>query len=169
MAIKEWDVNDMAAAFGMSQQGIGNYVREGIFIKIKKGVYDSVQSTSNFIKNKINKKETKSAVDERERLDRVRADKIEMENLQTQKELVNLKLAQQYFINLNHAVRQKLFTIPARAAPLCAGKSAAEIQLKIHNLLNEVMKELRDPDFYKMIDDAQIEKRNQKIKRKKNA
>ena len=164
---KNWELADMMAAFNMSAQAIGNYVREGIFIKIKKGAYDSVQSTANYIKSKIETRETKSASDEMARLNRERADKIEMENAQTRKELVNLELAQKYYINLNHAIRQKLFTIPDRAAPLCANKAAPEVRQKLHNFLNEVMRELRDPDFIKMIDDVQAEKRKQKVKRTK--
>jgi phage terminase Nu1 subunit (DNA packaging protein) len=164
-----WSIDEMTEAFGLSKPSIGTKVGEGLFIKVGKGEYDSVQSVKNYRMSIENDETTKSAADERARLDKERADKIAMENAQTRKELVNMAEAQREYISLNHAIRQKLFSIAPRAAPLLEGKTAPEIQSKLHNFLNEIMRELRDPDFVKMIDDRQSEKRQQKINRKKNA
>lgn len=163
-----WNIDQITRAFGVGRGTINNLIDEGIVIKDKKNCYDSVESVLNFRINRLENETIKSAKDERARLDKLRADKIEMELTIARGELMNPDDAMREWSKTVQAVRARLLSIPSKGAPLLVGtKSEAEAQNILQRLIYEALKELANPDLIDIALNIQNEKRKKNNNRKK--
>jgi len=163
----EWKVTDLAVHLGLSSNRIHQLANDGIFKRIDgKKTFDSVQCVNAYIENLKGK--TKSAVEEKARLDKLRADKVEMEIAITKGEHIPAETATEAWSKIIQAMRSRILAMPTKAAPLLVGtKSAGEAQDILQRLTNEVLRELSSPDLVDVALGIQTEKQKRNRKRRK--
>jgi hypothetical protein len=162
-----WKVTDLAAHLNLTSNRVHQLANDGLFPRLddKKG-FDSLVCVKAYIEHLKGK--TKSAAEEKARLDKLRADKVEMEIAIAKAELMNPEEAMEAWSKVIQAARSRILSIPTKAAPLLIGtKSAGEAQNILQRLVNEALKELANPDLVDIALGTQSEKRKRNQKRKK--
>jgi hypothetical protein len=162
-----WKVTELASHLGISSNRVHQLANDGLFKRLdgKKG-FDSEQCVKAYIDHLKGK--TKSAIEEKARLDKLRADKVEMEIAITKAELMSPEEAMEAWSKVVQACRSRILSIPTKAAPLLIGtKSAGEAQDILQRLTNEALKELANPDLVDVAMGIQKEKRKRNQRRRK--
>ena len=96
----------------------------------------------------------KSANAEKARLDKLRADVVELDLAQKKGELVPTDTILDLLIPLFSNVRTKFIAIPAKAAPLLTGQSTElEVQDTLKRLVNDCLEELSNTDALALLGD----------------
>lgn len=165
----EWKVSQLAEHLGISSNRVHQLANDGMFKRLdgKKASFDSVKSIRAYIEHLRGK--TKSAVEEKARLDKLRADKIEMENQMTRGERIDTEAATAAWSKVMQAFRARTLVIPTKAAPLLVGtKSAGEAQDILQRLINEALRELSIPDLVRVALDIQADKLKRNRKRRQS-
>lgn len=162
-----WKVTELAAHLGISSNRVHQLANDGLFRRLdgKKG-FDSIQCVKAYIENLKGK--TKSAVEEKARLDKLRADKVEMENEMTRGERIETEAATEAWSKVIQSFRARVLVIPTKAAPLLVGtKSAGEAQDILNRVINEALRELASPDMVDVALGIQSAKLKRNRKRRK--
>jgi hypothetical protein len=162
-----WKVTELAAHLGLTSNRVHQLANDGLFPRLDDGKkFDSVECVKAYIEHLRGK--TKSAVEEKARLDKLRADKVEMEIAIAKAELMNPDEAMEAWSKVVQSCRSRILSIPTKAAPLLIGtKSAGEAQDILQRLVNEALKELANPDLVDVAMGAQAERRKRNQKRRK--
>ena len=161
-----WKVTELATHLGITSNRVHQLANDGLFPRLggKKG-FDSMKCIQAYIE--YLKGKTKSASEEKARLDKLRADKVEMDIDIARADLVNPEQAMEAWSKVVQAARSRILSIPTKAAPLLIGtKSAGEAQNILQRLINEALKELASPDLVDIALGIQSDKRKHNQKRK---
>lgn len=163
----EWKATDLAQHLGLSSNRVHQLANDGLFPRLdgKKG-FDSVQCVKAYIDSLKGK--TKSATEEKARLDKLRADKVEFDLAVTKGDHIETESAISAWSKIIQAMRSRILAMPTKAAPLLVGtKSAGEAQDILQRLTNEVLRELSSPDLVDVALGIQTEKQKRNRKRRK--
>jgi len=88
---------------------------------------------------------------EKARLDKLRADKVELDLQVMRKELVEVEAVAKAWTDMAFALKTRIMTIPTRAAPLVFGcKTIPQVKAELEELFIEVLNELADADTDKL-------------------
>lgn len=149
----------LADAHGVSENTITNWLEEGLpRVKAaeRRGQSDEYD-VAETIRWRLAREAAKGALDdegnlinfdsERARLTKEQADKIAMENEMRRKTLVSAEHVAEHWANLCSNVKNRLLSIPTRAAPLVVGKKTMpEAREVIRRLVMEALNELISSD-----------------------
>ena len=144
------DVNAVMRAFDCSQPYVGRLKEEGIIIQPKRGKYDLVESTRNYVNRLRNKTEKidsdGNVIDyhtEKARLTKMQADKAEMEVKELSGELVNVTSVVLEWQNILSDVKGKMLSIPSKLATIIVDiDNPAKAQELIEDYVREALQEL---------------------------
>jgi hypothetical protein len=160
----EWfDLADSCRAFGMTAQGFAKSVRplipgedvrnggkRGVMIRLR-GAIDA------YTKDRAEKLATKTdallASGDSEALEeyrRARAELAKLDLSERQRELVPLAEVKKWIGEQVTGAKNRLLSIPARAAPLLTGRDAAESMQILDDLIREALQELSDGKLSKV-------------------
>lgn len=82
---------------------------------------------------------------ERARLDRARAEKVELEVAEKRRQLLNAEEVAQHWEAVAHNIKQQLLAVPTRAAPLVLGcKTLTQIKGELDRLMHRTLTELSE-------------------------
>lgn len=144
------DVKSLMRAFDCTQPYVGRLKEEGIVVQPKRGQYDLVESTRNYVNRLRNKTEKidsdGNVIDfhtEKARLTKMQADKAEMEVHELSGELVKVTDVLHEWQNILADVKGKLLSIPSKLATIVIDvDDPAQAQELIDSYVREALQEL---------------------------
>ena len=143
------DAAQLAAMLDLHGQQINTLTREGILPKVERGRYsiiDAPRAYIRYLKAKIAEVKAANRDDtidlDKARLYKAKADIAEMEAGLRARELVTLEHIEKVMGDRLSTMRQRLLTIPTRAAPLVAGEDVNTAFETMTNLIHEALEEL---------------------------
>jgi len=146
----EFRMGDMCKLWGETPAAMNNYMATGILKKseaFKLGHYDVLNSTKQFIGHlksliRESKANAKSREDpQKKRWLKARASLMELQLARADNKLVEVKSIEHFMADAGVRVRQKLTSIPSRAAPLLAVETDVAV---IQNILADMVREACD-------------------------
>lgn len=151
MAVKLSDVlsvsqSELAALLDITAARVSQLTTEGVCIKAPKGGYRLHESVRNYI-GRLRKGDSKSA-DAKERLMLARAELAEMEAKVRSGELIQVADVERHWTDLMLNFRQRMLSLPHRAAPMAAADSDVKsVHALIEGLVNEALQELETSEI----------------------
>ena len=130
---------------GVSPRRVQQLAKNGVISKAARGQYDLIACARALIDDAQSANSRAGVLyEQRARLVRLQADRVEMENSTRAGELVNVEEYSAGYLREIMNVRTNLLAIPTKVAPLAAHKSPSEVFTVVKNHLYEAMHAIAD-------------------------
>ena len=139
MAAQTFPLDTISKLLDLTPQRVTQLVNEGIIPRKERGRYELVPVVRAYIKY-LRERGLRSDVSgddynaHRTRLTKAKADMAEMEKAQIEEQLIPSSDVEKVWIEVSQNMRQKMLSLPQRAAPECF---AAENLVEVKNILKE--------------------------------
>lgn len=144
-----YPISTLAKLFNITERRVQQLARDGVIPKAERGKYDLVECTRAYIKF------LQQALDEtkpdpnsdRTRLERARADKMELEVQEARGELARVDELRDLWIRRVVNFKTRMLAIPRKVAPSLVGKKkAAQIEQELDTEIREGLEEIANAE-----------------------